>query len=267
MKKYICPHCHNKQIDNDICHICLGDMNTIEDYPYLKRQLKISLILNDTDQIKQIAKQIIDIDDKNIYAQYAYAYGMLNNDLSLINAFLDQVVIDDRITSHMLSHIEYFPKDLVSEYIKKQYGEKRANEIMLTNYEISIPEQLYIDFNLRSKSSLDENLKTSLLFLGIGIVSLILVTVFGVLWLSSETRYFGTVLYYFIPSLFIGTSITRILLKKGNKFLTVIFGLIFLILITYLVLLPQSSNFINHIGRVLLAPVEAVDYYAMRAVK
>lgn len=267
MKKNKCPHCHNKQLENNICSYCYNDMNTIETNPYLHRQLRMALALDNKNEIARIAKQIIDIDHNNLYAKYAYAYGMINNDSSLIHNFFYENKFGETIASHIISHIDAFPKEMANAYLENFYGKEKAHQLLNGIDEISVPDKLNIDFELRTKTTYEDNLRTSLLLLGVGFALIIFVSIVGVISLSRETRYFGTVLYYTIPSLFIGGGITRLLLKKGNKILTVFFGLVFLILFTYVVLLPHSSNFIDHVGRVLLAPVEAIDYYAMRVVE
>lgn len=263
MKKYICPHCNRKQIETNKCRYCFGDMNTDEKYPNLNRQLRLSMILNDINEITKVSKQIIDIDMTNLYAKYSYAYAMISNDKSYLQEFLEKKSYDEKIASHMISHIDAFPTGMVDEYLNVFYEKVKLKEILSREYELSIPESLKVDFELRSKKTVEGHVKVSLTYLIIGIAFYLILTVFGVIRLNNDTKYFGTILYFIIPSLFIGASINRLIMKKGNSSLSVLYGIIVLILVSYLALLPQSVNFVDHLRRVLLTPIEAVDYFVL----
>ena len=171
--------------------------------------------------------------------------------------------INFEIANHMINHVGRIPATYVNLYISRLPKDKQAL-LNNTGIKTQIPSDLLIDIQFRKKEVKNDYLKSSLTYLGIGLFLYLLLYFLGVRNLNPDIRYSGAVLYAVIPSTFEGVGITKLIFKKRNKIFTILFSIIVLFIISYLVLLPESRNILEHLRRVILAPVDIIDYYMTR---
>lgn len=262
MKKYECPHCHHLQYELNTCNKCLLLMDDKGNELFQNRQLRLAMKLNDINEIRKISYNLKS-DKNNPIVTYAYAYAIMDEDQSYINDFIETKYYNDEIISHMIGHIKDFPDNIIDQYLINVYGESGMYEIKNNNIDIDIPDDLKIEVKFIEKENKNDYLKSGIVYIIIGIV-LFAIAMLIIIGLNEEKKYFGTILYSLIPSLFAGVGVSKLIFKKKNKILQTLCGLIIFIIVTYVLLLPESSNILIHLKRILLSPVEAMDYYLSR---
>jgi len=262
MKKIKCPHCHHKQIPSEECQYCLGKINSTELHPFLDRELRLAMYVDNEKQINKISHLILLEDANNIYALYAKAYANIK-DPSDMNAFINNSQPDESVINHMINHIDKISKNIVDKYLSRfpidrrdYYQQALSNDIIETN----INEELFFDFEFRDPVERNEYLFTSIISIIFGIFLYLLIYYIGIVNFYENTKHFATVLLYIIPTIFIARSLSKIIYRKKNILLSIILFILVLILSTYIVAYPYTDSFIDHIGKVILAPVSLVDY-------
>jgi hypothetical protein len=262
MEKIKCPHCHRKQIYNEECQYCKGKINSTDPHPFLDRELRLAMYVDNEKQISKISNMILLEDGNDLYAQYAKAYVNLNDSIQM-DAFLKKANPDEYILNHMINHLDRIGEKRIKSYIsrfpldRKGYLEQAlSNDIIETN----INEELFFDFEFRKPVERNDYLITSIMRIVFGVILYLIVYFIGTVKFPEGTKHFATVLLYIIPTIFIASSLTKIIYRKKNLLLSIILFILVLVLSTYIVVYPYTNGFFDHIGKVGLAPVALVDY-------
>jgi len=97
----------------------------------------------------------------------------------------------------------------------------------------------------------------------VGIIGLVLLMVAyfaGVSCFADEVRYFYTVFISIIPAYLLALALSFVIFKKSQILFILVSGLLILILLTYVMLLPESASFLTHCLRVLKSGYEFIVY-------
>lgn len=258
MKK--CPYCHNK-ITESICTYCGNDTSTFDELILKKRQLRMALVQEELDSIKELSLDILNLDSNSFYGKYylAYVNYVKKQEHDLEKLLTEKVDIPelDEICNHLLTH------NLFEEEIKaflKINGrafllEQKPKEELLKEL---IPRvQIKYNFETNTRKIF------GYIFLSFGIFLWLIFSLLGIL-IVPDLRSSATILLLIMPSICFNKSLEYLLnFKKGILFFS--FILIWLI-ISYISLLGVNTNIILHLRNVFCSLYDFIMYYVRKAV-
>lgn len=271
MKKKLCPYCNNK-IDNEIiCPYCFENIEDVSSFDQKRRMLLVASRVNDEKLILKASSDLLALDNNNLLGNYFYAYALMksNNkevmDKFFQNDYLGSLEDTKEVIYHLIRYKHLYKIEDIKNFIAKVVTEgtkiKHYYELLEDNDEedIDIRELPLVDLPIIPVRNKVKPLAIFLIIVGtvmMIILSLIVKKIFN------ETNIiFSTILLFVFPCLLVGMGLTRLILKKGNVFITFLLMFFILVFSTYILLFSYIRTFVEHVENVITSPYDLIMYF------
>lgn len=238
-------------------------------YRKLAKKLDAYVEVDNLAGIESAIQALVRIYPDTYYYQYLRAYSNREAQPDQLAAVLGRPAESAETAQAVFVHLQrYAGAELLSGYTKAQ-GE------LLDRSWTQVPAKDFADLAafLEGHTSpappvvKDKTRRNALIGLGIALAVFGLLFVAVFMHLKGPARYYRTVFLSVIPAVIFSINLSRLLFKKGLPWLVAVFSLIFVVLFSYIALLPVGEPFFKHAYRAVTAIYELAGYYIQKGGK
>lgn len=269
MDKMSCPFCHRPLPNPPYCPACGHDATTANDLSYLKRMAMLGVAMDELTIIRDFSRRYLDQNPQDDLMKYYLFYAQKDP-----NRYDLKVSVTPEEFSQMIHHmirttcpkneaklkrfIESNAQDKKQYYLDliKRYYHTKEYPFEERNKDEEYFKELVVPIVFPEVEKKDNHRRNAFILCGFGDGLYLILLMLTLFLFNDVTKYFSTVLLAVIPSCFLASGVSILLMKKASIPIMIPLTFIFVVIGSYVLLLPESANFFEHCIRVVRSGIE-----------